>query len=123
MHSPWRRSSFAVTARIAVLLMLLGALYLPAQQMMHRGIHAAVLIHQPAGESSSATRDRLFSELGQTTTLTIDPDVADVNAAIQNALWEIDPAMQGAIIVASEGHWEPEILTTLRQARAALGPV
>ena len=100
--------------------MLLTALFLPVRQLVHSGIHAVLLIDQSAGETSHATRDRLVSEIGQTTALTIDPVVADMNVAMQDALWEIDPAMQGAIVVASDGRWGRELLTTLQQARAAV---
>ena len=122
MRSPWFRSYLSVGARAAVLLILVVALLLPVQQEKHRGIHAALLIDH-ASELPPTTLDRLVSDIGSTTALAVDHGAAGLQAAMQNALWEFDPDMQGAIIIASEGHWDPDVVATLRQARSASIPV
>jgi len=122
MRSPWLYSYLSVSARAIVLLILVVALLLPVQQERHQGYHAALLVDH-ANELSPTTFDRLVSDIGPTTALAVDHGAAGLQAAIQNALWEIDPEKQGAIIIASEGHWERDVLATLRQARSASIPV
>jgi hypothetical protein len=123
MLKAWRRSNLAFAARIVVILMLLAALILPSQENAARKVHAIALMDQLAASQSDSIRARLHSEIGGNSDITINRVTSDLDQALQNTLWEFDPETQGAIIVASNGHWNPSTRKTLLNARAARIPV
>jgi len=123
MYSPWRRSTFALAARIVTILMLLAALSMPAQDEGRKQLHAIALMDHSAADKSDSIRHRLVSEVDDTANLSFSPLVNGIDRAIQNALWEFDPLTQGAIILISDGHSISAGLRALHNASAAEIPV
>ena len=123
MPDPWRQSGFVAVARSGVLLALLGALLVPPKPAGPGEVHAIVLMAPADSETLAGARDRLAAEIGPSATVAIDPAVADMHVAIRDALWSLDRGMLNAIIAVSDGRWNPELETTLRQAGEAGLPV
>lgn len=123
MYKPWRRSAFALVARVVVILMLLGALSTPAQDESRKKLHVIALMDQSASRESAAIRHRLVGEINDKAKLTISPPVSDIGHAMQGALWAFDPATQGAIILVSNGRWHQGALQALLNAKEVEVPV
>ncbi len=123
MLRAWNRSTFALVARTGVVLMLLVALLLPSPENIGKKVHIIALVDQSAGNQADSIRAKLRAEIGGSSEVTISPIATGVGQALQNALWEFDPATRGAVIVASNGNWNPYTRKTLLNASAAKIPV
>jgi hypothetical protein len=123
MLSPWDRRNFAVAGRVAVLLVLFASFLLPTQQKVEKDVHVLALIHPHDSKPLDAVVEQLAGDIGTGTSLTTSVVGDNVETAVQDALWAIDPAAQGAIILASDGDWNPALEPTLRQAKAGLIPI
>ena len=121
MPDPWRQSALVVVARIGVVLALLAALLAPSRPALPGRVNAIVLM--AAADQAGIAGARLAAEIGPSATTTMTPAVDDMHAAIREALWGLDRGVQNAIVAISDGHWDPELATTLRQADAAGLPV
>ncbi len=123
MHSPWRRSTLALAARIVTILVLLTTLFMPARNESRKKLHAIALMDQSAAHESNSIRRRLISEVGDTAKLTFSPPINSIDRAMEKALWEFNPRLQGAVILVSDGRSSPDTLRALHNASAAKIPV
>ncbi|MEX2495688.1 MAG: vWA domain-containing protein [Woeseia sp.] len=118
--------------RLMVLLLLGTALLLPGATPDRSGGRIALLIHSSASASanqSATVNAALAKEIAaldgrlKVTPVESSASKSRLDDALEQTLWQLDPAARNAIVIASNGHWSAELEPLLKRVSAAGIPV